>query len=188
MVTHLALTRPPAHVGFALLGNVSGVLLLGACALLGWATVLETMPWLRAAVYGLGGAYLIYFGARLLRGAVTRVPGSANTDEPTVTLLTEPWKATMLGFWTALSNAQAILFITSIFAVSGVLNANAATGVAVLGIIGICNLTYLGCLAWMFRRDAIRQSYQRYRRWFEGSIGVLFVAFGGRLVAREFGR
>ncbi len=187
MVTHLSLTRPAAHVGFALMGNVAGILLLAVCALLGWAALLDTFPWLRVAVHVFGGAYLIYFGIRLLGRARTAPAPSAGASGETVDR-TEPLKAIALGFATALSNAQAILFITSIFAVSGVLSANVPTSLAVLGTIAACNVSYLGFLGWMFRRPTIRAGYQRFRRWFEGAMGALFIAFGGRLIWRELGR
>jgi threonine/homoserine/homoserine lactone efflux protein len=44
MITHTALTRPAAHVAFALLGNVCGVLLLAGLALLGWGALLDVFP------------------------------------------------------------------------------------------------------------------------------------------------
>jgi threonine efflux protein len=188
MVTHLALTRPGTHVGLALFGNVGGILVLAVCALLGWAALLDTLPWLRIAVHVLGGAYLIYFGVLLLdraRKAPAVVTASAANHRVE---RTEPLKAVALGFTTALSNAQAILFITSIFAVSGVLSADVPTSLAVLMIIATCNLSYLGFLGWMFRRPAIRVGYQRYRRWFEATVGVLFISFGGRLIWRELAR
>ena len=78
MVTHQALTRPAAHVAFAILGNVSGILLLATLAMLGWAAALETFPWLRLAVYMLGGGYLIYLGVRLLGRARITPPLAAD--------------------------------------------------------------------------------------------------------------
>jgi threonine efflux protein len=187
MVTHLSLTRPAAHVGFALVGHIAGVMVLAVCALLGWAAMLEVFPWLRFAVQVLGGSYLVYCGWLLLRrawsaGVALSVSGG---QDRSINDRTEPAQAITLGFATALSNAQAILFITSIFAVSGVLTTNVPTALAVLGIIVICNLSYLGLLGWMFRRQAIRAGYQRFRRWFEGAVGMLFVIFGGRLILRE---
>jgi threonine efflux protein len=188
MVTHTALSRPAAHVAFAVAGNVAGILLLASAALLGWGALIETLPVLRVAVHVLGGAYLIYFGHRLLQRSLWQPPAAAAVDTATVVAQTEPLKALALGFVTALSNAQAILFITSIFAVSGVLTANAPTGLAVLATIAACNLGYLGLLGWMFQRERVRRSYQRFRRWFEGGIGVLFAAFGARLIWRELTR
>ena len=99
-------------------------------------------------------------------------------------LTTEPLKAVGLGLVTALSNAQAILFITSIFAVSGALNANLPTSLGVLASIAMCNVSYLGFLCWMFQRDNVRRRYQSFRRYFEGGIGILFIGFGGRLIWR----
>jgi threonine efflux protein len=188
MVTHTALSRPAAHVAFAIVGNVVGILALASAALLGWGTLIETFPALRIAVHVLGGAYLIYFGSRLLQRAWEQPPADRASANDHVVARTEPLKALTLGLVTALSNAQAILFITSIFAVSGVLTANASTGLAILATIAACNASYLGLLGWMFQRVGVRQRYQRFRRWFEGSIGVLFAGFGARLIWRELTR
>jgi threonine/homoserine/homoserine lactone efflux protein len=48
----------------------------------------------------------------------------------------------------------------------------------------ICNASYLGMLGWLFQREKVRNAYQRYRRVLEGTIGVLFIGFGGRLLWR----
>lgn len=186
MVTHTALTRPAAHVAFALLGNVVGILLLATLAMAGWAALLDAMPWLRVVVHVLGGAYLIYFGVRLLERA--RHPATATSVAAEALDRTEPMKAITLGLVTALSNAQAILFITSIFAVTGVLAANLETSLGVLAIIATCNALYLGALAWLLRRPRVRRGYAHVRRWIEGTMGILFVVFGGRLIWRELGR
>jgi threonine efflux protein len=187
MITHTALTRPAMHVALALFGNVVGILGLATLAMAGWAALLDAMPWLRLVVHVLGGAYLIYFGLRLLDRA--RQPASAiDTTGDTTATRTEPLQAIALGLVTALSNAQAILFITSIFAVSGVLAANLETSLGVLVIIAACNTLYLGGLAWLLRRPRIRRGYARARRWIEGTMGILFVGFGGRLMWRELVR
>jgi threonine efflux protein len=186
MVTHTALTRPATHVAFAIIGNVAGILLLATLALAGWGALLDAFPWLRFVVHVLGGAYLIWFGLRLLNKA--RVPTVIAVGEMAIDARTEPLRALTLGLVTALSNAQAILFITSIFAVTGVLTANLATDLGVLGLIATCNALYLGGLGWMFQRPTIRRGYQRIRRWFEGAIGLLFVGFGARLMWRELAR
>jgi threonine efflux protein len=65
MVTRVAMTRPSAHVPVAILDNMGGILLLALGALVGWAAVLATFPWLRLTVQILGGVYLIHFGWRL---------------------------------------------------------------------------------------------------------------------------
>jgi threonine/homoserine/homoserine lactone efflux protein len=188
MVTHVAMTRPAGHVALAILGNMLGILALAAGALLGWAALLETLPWLRLVVHVLGGAYLVYFGLRLIarsRGAATSKPApGAVTAEADHT-----WRGTLaLGFFTAVSNAQAILFITGVYAVTGVLRANVATGLATIVIMIVCNASYLAMLGWLFQRDAVQTFYMRFRWVLEATFGALFVIFGGRLLMKELVR
>ena len=183
MVTHVAMTRTGKHVALALLGNMAGIALLASLALLGWAAILEAFPWLRLAVSVFGGLYLMWFGWKLIeRARTTHAPitPAATPDDYRKTIL--------LGFVTAISNAQAILFITSIYAVTGVLNANLPTGLASVVIMITCNATYLGALGWLFRREKIRAGYARFRRVLEGTMGTLFVFFGGRLLWRALVR
>lgn len=184
MVTHVAVTRTPAHVAFAILGNMAGIALLASLALIGWAAVLEAFPWLRLGVSVFGGVYLVWVGWKLIRRArmaPSALPSAANAPD-------DYRRTFLLGLVTALSNAQAILFITSIYAVAGILNANLATGLASIAIMLACNASYLGMLGWLFQREAIRLGYARFRRVLEGTIGTLFVFFGGRLLWRALVR
>jgi threonine efflux protein len=186
MITHLAVTRPARDVAFALAGNLAGVAALALLALFGWAALLELFPWLRLAVTIFGALYLVWFGARLVRRSLAAPAagnGAAGADGAG-----GPRRMAALGLVTALSNAQAIIFITSIFAVSGVLQASIPTGLVAILIMISCNAAYLGLLAWLFQRQAVRSFYQRFRRVLEGTVGVLFVAFGGRLLLRELMR
>jgi threonine efflux protein len=195
MVTHVAVTRTPAHVAYAIAGNMVGIALLAGLALIGWAAILEAFPWLRLGVSIFGGLYLMWLGARLLRkarrsGSAEAVPLSAAAGVPSAPgdVSGDYRRTALLGLVTALSNAQAILFITSFFAVAGVLNANAATGVATVIIILCCNASYLAALGWLFQREKMRAGYARYRGVLEGATGTLFMLFGGRLLWRALVR
>jgi threonine/homoserine/homoserine lactone efflux protein len=179
MVTHVAMTRTPRHVALAIAGNMAGIILLASLALLGWAALLQAFPWLRLAVNILGGAYLVYVGMKLIGRARQPAPPILPGETPA-----DDWKTVGLGFVTAISNAQAILFITSIYAVTGVLQANLATGFATVAIMVAMNASYLFLLGWLFRREPVRRAYQRFRRGFEGTVGALFLFFGGRLIWR----
>ena len=184
LVTHVAMTRTGKHVAFALLGNLAGIALLASLALLGWAALLEAFPWLRLGVSIFGGLYLMWFGWKLVDRA-RNAPTAALSPRDTPA---DYRKTVLLGFVTALSNAQAILFITSIYAVTGILNANLATGIASIVIMLSCNAAYLGMLGWLFRRETIRAGYARFRRVLEGTMGGLFIFFGGRLLWRALAR
>ena len=199
MVSHVAVTRTPAHIAYAIAGNLAGIGLLASLALIGWAAILQTFPWLRLGVSVFGGLYLMWVGVRLIQrarncGSATTVPlQSADTGEAVPGSGTDHTggdyrRTALLGFVTALSNAQAILFITSIFAVSGVLNANAATGLATVAIMLGCNATYLSLIGWLFQREKMRSGYARYRGLLEGVMGSVFMLFGGRMLWRALVR
>lgn len=194
MVTHVAVTRTPAHVAYAIGGNMVGIVLLAGLALVGWAAILNTFPWLRVGVSVFGGLYLMYLGLRLIRraraGSATPVPaaGGIPDADKKVDASADYGRTALLGLVTALSNAQAILFITSIYALAGVLNANAATGLASIAIIVICNVTYLATLGWLFQRETMRAGYARFRGVLDGTAGTLFLLFGGRLLLRALNR
>lgn len=172
MITQLALTRPAREVAIALAGNLLGVALWAVAALLGLAVLLATFPAARAAIHLLGGAYLIWFGVMLMRCSVA--PMAATTGRE--------GRPFLVGLTTALSNAQAVFFITSIFAVAGVINANAATGAAVVAIMMACNGIYLGFIAWLLLRPGPRRAYERWRATMQRLFGALFMVFGGQLV------
>jgi threonine efflux protein len=191
MVLHVAMTRTPLHVTAAIAGNMLGILVLAGGALLGWAAMLEAFPAMRLVVQILGAAYLVYFGFRLIQRSRRSnvIPLEHPVQGPALAAKPGDLRRTLaLGFLTALSNAQAIAFITGIYAVTGILQGNVATGLASVAIMVACNATYLGILGWLFQRDAVRRGYARFRRPVEGTVGVLFAVLGGRLLYREMMR
>jgi threonine efflux protein len=188
LVTHVALTRGPSQVALAIAGNMLGILLLGTAALLGMALLLELFPWLRFAVHVLGGLYLVYFGLRLII-ASSRRRRDAAVDAGTPDQPADPTAGRMLalGFFTAVSNAQAVVFITSLLAVAGVLKASLATGLVCVAVILVCNASYLAFLGWVFQRAPARRFYTRFRSALEAMFGAIFIGLGGRLLWTEIG-
>jgi threonine/homoserine/homoserine lactone efflux protein len=68
------------------------------------------------------------------------------------------------------------------------LHANVATGFATIAIMVCCNASYLAALGWLFQREKMRSAYARFRGVLEGTIGTLFMLFGGRLLWRALVR
>jgi len=182
LVSHVALTQGPRQIGLAIAGNLAGVAVWCFSALFGLAVLLAAAPAARLAVSLAGGAYLAWIGVRMVRGP--RGPAGAAAG-PSRALGGR--RAVALGFATALSNAQAVLFITSVFAVSGVVGANLATGLAAVAVLLSLNAVYLGGLGWLMQRPAAQAFYARWRRTMERLFGVLFIAFGARLLAGAVG-
>jgi threonine efflux protein len=172
MLSQLALTRPRREVAIALAGNLLGVALWAIAALLGLSVLLAAFPAARLAIHLLGGAYLVWFGLQLIRRSFVA----------TASIPERQGKPFVIGLATALSNAQAVFFITSIFAVAGVINADAATSAVVVVIMMACNGVYLWFLASVLMRAGPRRVYARWRATLERLFGSLFLFFGGHLV------
>ncbi len=177
MITHVALSHSVRQVLVALAGNLVGIAIWALSALFGLVVLLAALPAASVAIHILGGTYLCWLGVRLLRSR-----GSVTPQEDGAKPALDDCAAFALGIGTALSNAQAVFFITSVFAVAGVVTANFATGLAAVGVLLACNAAYLAALGWLLQRPVARAFYGRYRRWLERMFGALFVIFGGRLL------
>jgi threonine efflux protein len=181
LIVHLALTRSWREVAIALIGNLIGIAGYALATLLGLALLLAKAPSVRLIIYLLGGAYLVWLGARLLLGGLNGAGATAAAPAAAAS-------ATGIfaqGVLTALANVQALFFLASIFAGVGILKANLATGLASVGVIVVGNGCYLMLLAWLMQKPAARSLYSRYRPSMEVGFGAVFVLFGARLLARE---
>lgn len=185
LIVHLALTAPWRAVAIALAGNLFGVTLYALGTLFGLALLLAREPSLRLVVYVLGGAYLVWSGIRLVRVGLVwrRSPSAGVLAEGSREVAAR--KPFLQGVLTALANVAALFFLASIFAGAGILVANPATQLAALGVIVIGNGLYLSLLAWLLQRERPRAFYARNRGAMQLGFGVLFLAFGLRLIVRE---
>lgn len=181
MVTHVALSQGPRQIALAIVGNLSGVALWCLSALFGLAVLLSAVPAARMAVSLAGGAYLVWTGLRMLR-APARAARPADGAPGTLPALGDR-RAYAIGLATALSNAQAVLFVSSVFAVSGVVGASLATGLAAAAVLLSMNAAYLSGLGWLMQRPAAQAFYSRWRPTMERVFGLIFIAFGVRLLA-----
>jgi len=185
LIVHLALTASWRDVALALSGNLIGITIYALGTMLGLALLLAAVPSVRLAVYLLGGAYLVWSGARLVRAGLGHkrlAAGAALQDGLGDMPTPNPF---LRGLLTALANVAALFFLASIFAGVGILVANPATELAALGVIVVGNGLYLTLLAWLLQRERPRAFYARNRGAMQLGFGLLFVAFGLRLVLRE---
>jgi len=72
LIVHLALTAGWRDVGVALAGNLPAIAFYAAATPLGLALLLAAEPSVRLGVYLMGGTYLVWVGARLVRGGLAR--------------------------------------------------------------------------------------------------------------------
>jgi threonine/homoserine/homoserine lactone efflux protein len=185
LIVHLALTAGWRDVGLALAGNLLAIATYALCTLFGLALLLAAAPSVRLGVYALGGAYLVWVGARLARGGWARWQAGKAGAQLSDGGSGRPGGPFLQGVLTALANVQALFFLASIFAGVGLLAANPATQACAIGIIVAGNGLYLALLAWLMQRQSARAFYARNRGLMEIGFGLLFLAFGARLLARE---
>jgi threonine efflux protein len=182
LIVHLALTAPVRDVAMALLGNLLAIAVYALTALIGVTLLLAAAPSVRLGVYLLGGAYLVRAGLLLLAAGRRRRRAAGPADAPAAGGVRGPFAQ---GVLTALANVQALFFLTSIFAGTGILPANPPTKLAAVAIIVVLNGSYLTAIAWLLQRQRARTLFARYRPLMELAFGALFVAFGARLIVRE---
>jgi threonine/homoserine/homoserine lactone efflux protein len=190
LIVHLALTASWRDVAVALAGNLLGITLYALATLFGLALLLAALPSVRLAVYAGGGAYLVWSGLELVRASRLRArSGAAGMPEDASgeaaggeAAAQHPFRA---GVLTALANVAALFFLASIFAGVGVLVANPVTQLAAVLVIVVGNGLYLLLLAWLLQRERPRAFYARNRGAMQLGFGLLFLAFGLRLMVRE---
>jgi threonine/homoserine/homoserine lactone efflux protein len=185
LIVHLAVTASWRDVAAALAGNLMAIAFYALATLAGLAVLLAAAPSVRLLVYVLGGAYLVWVGIRLVRAGLARRSAAQGNASAEATADAPAQRPFLQGVLTALSNVQALFFLASIFAGVGVLTASPATRIAAVGVIVAGNGSYLAVLAWLMQRQRVRTLYARYRPAMEIAFGLVFLAFGARLVQRE---
>jgi len=185
LIVRLALTAGWRDVGMALAGNLLAIAFYALATLFGLALLLAAAPFVRLVIYVLGGAYLVWVGVRLARAGLARRKSGAGDTLNAGLGDAGSQQPFLQGILTALSNVHALFFLASIFAGVGILSASPATQLAAVGVIVLCNGGYLVLLARLMQRERLRAFYARNRGAMEIGFGVLFLAFGMRLVLRE---
>ncbi|HXH02603.1 MAG TPA: leucine efflux protein LeuE [Candidatus Competibacteraceae bacterium] len=151
---------------------------------LGAASVLHTFPVLFFVLKYAGAIYLTWLGLNMLRGALARWRAAAsNVATPPAVDATAPFRRALV---ISLLNPKAILFLLSFFIqfVDRSYAYPALTFLALGAILQVCSVLYLTTL--IFAGVRLAESFRSRRRLaagLTGSVGALFVGFGGKLAA-----
>lgn len=166
---------------FVVIGVVAATLVWSSFAAAGLGTLLNTLPWLPAAIRILGGAYLAWFGFKMLRSAWRGKAGLDPVEEGSGG--TGPMGALRAGFITNISNPKVIAYYASLF---GVMIPPASpvglyTGAVMTAV--IVSTLWWGLVSVFFRLPAVRRGFIRIRRVFDAVVGAALIAFGAKLIA-----
>ena len=128
----------------------------------------------------LGGLYLLWRGAVLMRSAWAGGPGTLRTMRPAGDF--KPSTAYRAGFLTNMSNPKTLAFVASLFATTSVIHAPLWIGlIGIALMIAMSTSYYLACL-WLFTRRGALAIYARSERYITAGAGIVFTLFGVQLV------
>jgi threonine efflux protein len=164
---------------WAALGIAAGAALMSSAALAGLSVVLTQFAWLHAALRLVGGAYLIYLGAKLWRRAGAPAAFSATTSSG---VARSEWRAFRLGLATNVTNPKALLFYGSVFAALFAPDAPPWLRLAAVGIIVVNSTGFHVALAWLFSTPRAQAGYQRIKPWVDRLAGTGLALLGLRLM------
>jgi len=169
----------------AALGMGAGGLVFAVAALAGLQAAFLAVPALYLAVKGFGGAYLVYLGIRIWRGA--RQP-LAMTQQDAAAAGTSPrqqgrgGRTFLLGLATQVSNPKTAVVYASIFAAFLPREVPLVLALAVPAVIFCIETGWYAIVALALSSAAPRSAYLRYKVWIDRAAGGVMGLLGLRLV------
>lgn len=166
----------------AALGMGAGGVVFAIAALVGLQAAFLAVPALYLAVKLLGGAYLVYLGIRIWRGA--REPLSAAQDEGAAAGTgSNARRAFLLGMGTQVSNPKTAVVYASIFAAFLPREVPLALALAVPAVIFCIETSWYAVVALALSSAAPRSAYLRYKAWIDRAAGGVMVLLGLKLLS-----
>jgi len=164
----------------AALGMGAGGLVFAIAALAGLQAAFLAVP-LYLAIKGFGGAYLVYLGIRIWRGA--RQPLAMAPEAGTPAASGGRGKRTfLLGLATQVSNPKTAVVYASIFAAFLPREVPLVLALAVPAVIFCIETGWYAIVALALSSAAPRSAYLRYKIWIDRAAGGVMGLLGLRLV------
>ena len=165
----------------AALGMGAGGIVFAVAALVGLQAAFLAVPALYLGVKLLGGAYLVYLGIRIWRGA--REPLAVSQEEGSPGTRGNGWRAFLLGMGTQISNPKTAVVYASIFAAFLPREVPLALALAVPAVIFCIETGWYSIVALALSSAAPRSAYLRYKAWIDRAAGGVMVLLGVKLLS-----
>lgn len=165
---------------FVVLGVVCATLVWSSFAAAGLGALVNSVSWLPLAIRVAGGAYLAWFGFKMLRSAWK---GHGAIDIEDAPQNVAPLAALRTGFITNISNPKVIAYYVSLFGVMIPAQAPAAFYAAAVLTAVIVSTAWWSAVALFFRLPAVRRVFARVRRGFDAVVGGALLVFGIKLIS-----
>lgn len=164
------------------LGNVSGLFLLSAAAMLGLGVLLRSSALLFEAVKIIGALYLFYMGLKHVFGRATVT--AQREDDGEASARPQPRKLYLEAVLTAGTNPKPILFFTALFPQFIDADASLLPQFFVLtGIFVTMSFVSLMSYAAVASRARALLARPRFAQWVNRGVGAIFISFGAALLA-----
>lgn len=162
----------------AAIGMGLGGVVFGSLALAGLTAVLATVEWLYVGLRILGGAYLIYLGLAIWRGAaqpivVSNAIGGASS----------PRRSFVVALTTQVSNPKTAIVYASVFAALLPPSLPGWIYIVLPLLIFTIETSWYTVVALLFSAERPRAAYLRSKRWIDRLAGAVMGLLGARLIA-----
>jgi threonine/homoserine/homoserine lactone efflux protein len=160
----------------------AGGLVFAIAALAGLQAAFLAVPALYLAIKGLGGAYLVYLGLRIWRGARQPLAVMPEAGDSPQRLQGRGRRTFLLGLATQVSNPKTAVVYASIFAAFLPREVPLVLALAVPAVIFCIETGWYSIVALALSSAAPRSAYLRYKVWIDRAAGGVMGLLGLRLV------
>ena len=179
MVARTSVATTRANGVAAAFGIGIGGVMYTVAALAGLQAVFAAVPSLYLVLKLVGGAYLVYLGYRIWRGASEPLElpenPSGQPDQNTR-------RAFLVGLGTQLSNPKAAVFYASIFAAFQFQDFSLLLNLCIISAIFMIEFGWYLLVATVLSSTQPRAAYLRYKAWIDRSAGSVMAILGVRLI------
>jgi threonine/homoserine/homoserine lactone efflux protein len=177
LVARMAVAQSRAHGFAAAVGMGLGGGVFALAALVGLQSLLAAVPALYVAVKLVGGAYLVYLGVMIWRGAKQPLAtGEAGAVRGSVA------RSFVVALGTQLSNPKTAIAYTGIFAAFLPAQASVSTGITVLALVLLIETGWYTLVALVLSSPAPRALYLRGKTWIDRGVGAAMGLLGMKLL------
>jgi len=177
MVARTAVAASRMHGMLVALGMGVGGLIFAIAALLGLQALFAAVPVVYVAIKVAGGAYLVYLGLRIWRGASR----SLSVDTADVSADASARRAFMAGLATQVSNPKTAIVYGSVFAACLPESPSLAFCAATVSLVFLIETGWYGVVAALLSAGTPRRLYLRYKAYIDRVTGSALIVFGIKL-------
>ena len=181
-VTQSAIRQSRTHALCAALGVSLSILVWSICAISGLHFLFQKIAWLQQVLMILGGLYLLYLGAQLLKSAFAKNGATDPATELKKTASKSHKKLLLRGFFTNMANPKALVYFSSVFSIAISTDVSLLQQSSLLALVFVESLIWFAVVALVFSAPKMTGYYQKFSQKIDAITGGIFISFGCLLI------